>query len=64
MLPLSHADGSQLRVLDMLYAQSIILHMLWYTKPCVISAEALSQHLFDFCLHFSNGRFYNECQQV
>jgi hypothetical protein len=52
MLPLSHAVDSHLRVLDMLYAQSIILHVLWYTKPCVVSAEVLSQQLPDGELDF------------
>ncbi len=37
-----------LSVLDMLYAQSIILHLLWYTKSCVVLAEVLSQQLPDF----------------
>jgi len=52
MLPLSHTGYSHLRVLDMLSAQSIILHVLWYTEPCVVSAEVLSQQLPDFGLDF------------
>ena len=52
MLFLSHAVDSHLRVLDMLYAQSIILHVLWFTKPCVVSAEVLSQQLPAFGLDF------------